>query len=391
MAYFKAYQQFIVFLIVLGAFTAPFEEGYGFEKQMDVLTRKGKTSINTKIIKKVLSNLTAVDEFSGKHFSIYYQNEETPVKFSHQDKQLVLKAASVYYHLEYARTFWLSKVGVGHLNSLSHVAVRLDMNEESIENTYRTVESKNEIWFGKLKKVDTSTMDNYYYAKPAGDLAGLVVDPINSVILSSLNTMTLEKILYPIYAPEHFVLMGMAHVLGMVVFNVLINNVDLIDRFLGEEQYYRDSAMIPETVFSSFSFLLFQGIFKNRQVNPVTKGLLDFYSAEMIESNRIQKQLAGYSNERLQGFFRTSKYNSLLELDQYGNYDYVFSILQTIKKKFKDNYFSIIMGANNIMVRDNPLIYQDLLSALLQSCERYCHQPFADKLKLREIFQRRGL
>ena len=78
-------------------------DSYAFEVKMEVMARN--KNFRLKKTKLMLNNLTSNNSFEGKHFKIVQGKSNSAVLFTNQD--LRLKAATVYYHLEKARTYFI--------------------------------------------------------------------------------------------------------------------------------------------------------------------------------------------------------------------------------------------------------------------------------------------
>src|SRR5690606_35171007 len=57
-----------------------------------------------------LPNLESTDSFDGKYFKIVKGKNKEAIPFDEEDHDILLRAATVYYHLNMARDFWVRHI-----------------------------------------------------------------------------------------------------------------------------------------------------------------------------------------------------------------------------------------------------------------------------------------
>lgn len=100
---------------------------YAYEKTFSVLERKtGK--ISTRILKKELRDLVSKHSFEGRLFKIVKGKNKLAINFNDADSQLLLKAATVYYHLANANDFWVNEINSPFLKKQKQLTIRIDID-----------------------------------------------------------------------------------------------------------------------------------------------------------------------------------------------------------------------------------------------------------------------
>src|SRR5690606_27017830 len=152
-----------------------------WSREFEVVER---SEANKQIFKKVkLTNLVSHDSFDGEYFKIVRGKSDEAISFD-EDRELILKAATVYHHLTKARNYFVDKLDSDYVKGLEKVVVRLELTNQFSElghfahdnlgpqfNNALTIPagqgmaSRNispwgkEIWFRPSKKVHLSSLD----------------------------------------------------------------------------------------------------------------------------------------------------------------------------------------------------------------------------------------
>jgi hypothetical protein len=114
----------ILFLIIL---TLNFEL---MAREFPVVVRSPKFRA---IIKPMnLTNLESTSSFDGTYFKIVNGTSSSAIPFE-SDPELVLKAATTYYHLSLARDYFVNKVNSEKVKNLKKMTIRIDLTREFFE------------------------------------------------------------------------------------------------------------------------------------------------------------------------------------------------------------------------------------------------------------------
>ena len=111
----------IIIAILLTLFIQNIESN-AKEVKMNVMARNKRFRL--KETRLNLPNLTSNNSFEGKNFKIVQGKSNNAILFTNQE--LRLKAATVYYHLEKARKYFIEKMNSSYVENLSQIIIRIE-------------------------------------------------------------------------------------------------------------------------------------------------------------------------------------------------------------------------------------------------------------------------
>ena len=379
-----------------------------------VIERRNKS--NRTYYKKVkLPDLTSQNTFEGKFFKIVEGTGKTAISFD-ADEDLVLKAATAYYHLTKAREFWNTLTSeIVHKTPL---IVRLEITNQYDELGHYAHQNRNpqynnavsvpagktpdwvpegrkdewekEIWFRPLKYIDATTLPKPD-SNPLEETIGRLRGPFINYTRNQFNQRLLEHLFYPNYVPNPLWLEFVRFAGTVAVTQLIYEGAKYADPLFMEKYYYLDTVMVPEVIYHEYSHIMLSDHMELTHSTSVTEGMADYFAAIISKRRKISSRVRGYSNAMSRDRNNRTTYNHWLESNQMANSDFVLSLLWDIREKFgeKESDKLIFESRKKIKVQ-TATIYNNLLQGIIESCDSICHDPKNSKLRLYQIFSDRG-
>lgn len=388
----------------------------GEEKKFPVLVRK-ETSNRTYILMKTLPDLTATDSFDGKHFKIVLGKSNSAIKFN-EDNGLILKAATVYFHLSESRKFWIDAMKSEAATDLPKVTVRLEITNQFDElghfaNDNRAPQFNNalsipegetpswvpaerrdkwskEIWFRPKKKILTSDLGDLG-PNPLTIALKRLENPLMNYLQGQFNVRLMENIFYANYVsrPLHEDAIRYAGTLALM--KVMIQGSKYTDRLFLEKYYYLDAALVPEIAYHEYAHLVLSDKLEMSHSTPVVEGLADYFAAVQSKKRKIYAKVRGASNAASKDTQEKRKYSHWDESDRNATSDFTLSVLWDVRETLGDEVADqVIYMARRYLRTGSSTISDGLLRSLLRACDEACASPTRDKLKLYETFSWKG-
>lgn len=382
-----------------------------------VLLRKEKSS-RTYYQMKEMKDLESTNSFDGKYFKIILGKGSEAISFDEEDKALLTKAATVYYHLNEARDFWVNYIKSEVAKKLPKIVIRLEIINQFNElghfaHDNRTPQYNNalsipsgetpewvpsdrqdkwgkEIWFRPKKVISTKDLPS---PGPNPITTGLMAleKPLINYTERQFNRRLIEEFFYPAYADRPLYDDMIRYAGTFAIMKVVIFGARYTDPLFIEKWYYLDTAMVPEVAYHEYAHVVLSDNLEMSHSTPVNEGLADYFAAVQSDKRKIYAKVSGFSNAAAKDTQEKSKYSHWDESNRNATSDFALSVLwdvrETIGNEIGDK---VVYEARNYLETKSSTLSDGLLRAILRACEVKCENPRRDKLKLYETFALKG-
>jgi hypothetical protein len=385
------------------------------EVRQQVLTRD--SSFKPVLTEVILDHLKTPDSYDGFHFRIVEGKSETPLPINTARPAIALKAATVYYHLTRARNFWIRTLDSEVVKHLPPLTIRLEITNgfsdlahfqhESIDPQFNNALSipagtpfrgssasawGPEIWFRPMKRLRPMDLPQVSSPKEPNPLQLLAESLSGTLRLTQFSRMVqtaLEATFFPESGSSYsssLIRQGGTWVMTELILAGLRH---LNPRFI-QDEFYLDSAMIPEIIYHEFSHIALSKDLKLNLSTPVVEGMADYFAARISDHPIIAGGIVGFSNIRPKNANQTSAYQVEWEERIHSNADFVLSLLWGVHQELPLSGDFLVMNAAAHLASTRADIRHDLIRALLTACSKNCPNPLRDRMKLRALFEEKG-
>jgi hypothetical protein len=379
-----------------------------------VLDRKIKS--NKTYFKKIaLNDLVSDHSFDGKFFRIVEGTNSAPITFN-SNKDLVEKAATVYYHLSRAREYWHG-FAPENVNK-NPIIIRLQITNQFDPLGHFSHQNRNpqfnnavsvpagktpdwvpagkqdewdkEIWFRPLKYIQTTTLPKPQNS-PVQEAVGSLQRPFINYTRNQFNQNLLEHLFYPNYATNPLWIDFVRFAGTVAVTQLIFEGSKYADGLFMEKFYYLDTAMVPEVIYHEYAHIMLSDQLELTHSTSVTEGMADYFAAVISKRRKIAARVRGFSNAQFRDRNNNSTYTHWHESNNMAQADFVLALLWDIREVLGEQKADqLIFEARKKLKVKTATIYNHLLQALYETCLEKCQDPQNDKLKLFEIFTQRG-
>ncbi len=365
-----------------------------------------------------LEDLKSDNSFEGKYFKVVKGKSKEAISFDDPNEELVDKAATTYYHLTKARKFWMNDIGSDMPVKVSQIVVRLEITNLFDEqghyaNNNRDPQFNNalsipdgetpswvpvdkqdkwgkEIWFRPMKKIDVTELARQLNIAPFSTMLRNLEGPFINYTQNNFQQTVLEHIFYPEYSNNSLGNDALIFAGTIAITKVIIEASKMLDKFFLEKYFYLDTALVPEVIYHEYAHIMLSDSLKMSHSTPVIEGMADYFSAVMSKKRKIYNRVRGHSNSNPKDTESKETYNHWKEANFNAGGDFVLATLWDVKEVMDSKLaYKIIFEARKTLKTDAS-IYDGLIRSILNSCSIHCAKPRADKLKLYEVFSKRG-
>ena len=363
--------------------------------------------------------LVSNTSFDGLYFKVVLGKGIDALSLSEPDETLRLKAATVYYHLNKARDYWINEIHSCNVEELPKITVRIEHTNkfselghyqsdkldpqfnnalsipagESMEGASEHDVWGPEIWFRPVKKIRTEDLPSGGKppeGNPLTQYIKMLAEPINSMTVSLFIQTTLESIFYPTLLQTTYATAVFRQGGTMALMAAILEGSKHADRLFLEKYYYLDTAMIPEVIYHEFAHMALSDHLVISHSTSVNEGMADYFATAISNNPHIASKINEYSLAMPKNGGNKNTYHPAYETKPMANSDFVLSVLWSVRKAFPEIADQLIFNARLFLTTDSSDIENGLTAALLESCLTVCSSPRADRQKLRELFSDRG-
>jgi hypothetical protein len=367
----------------------------------------------------VLTNLISEDSFNGEFFKIVKGKSQEAVKFS-EEKHLTFRAATAYYHLMKARTYFIEKVKSDYVANIPKMTIRIEHTNQFSELGHfahdnlepqfnnaltipagRGLESRGvkpwdmEIWFRPSKKVHISELNvNGAAQQEFKVLLGQFRDQtrmqsLNRFLSNVIVAYTKEQ--QP-GAPGPFSQEALIRTVGStLIIEAGYLLMDPLTKALSRKWYWLDTALIPEIIYHEYAHAALSDHLVLSHSTAIIEGMADFFAGQIADSPTLAKKIKKYNTFNGKNAKRKQAYQIEFELGEYANTDFVFGLLWELKNILgaeKGESFMFDLRKN---LTTNSSIRNGLVEGIIKTCEETCDQPFNDRIRILKALNLRGI
>jgi hypothetical protein len=399
----------VIFLISLQAFSQATYE-------LNAIAVVRNKNFKAKETKVVLTHLFSKDSFDGKYFKIVKGKEEIAISTS-AEEGLLLKASTVYYHLNKARLFFANKLGSEHVNTLGKLTIRIDLinkyndlghfAHENMSPQFNNALSipggvgfpsrgiepwDTEIWFRPKKKVNIKDID-------VKDDSIKAYSGILRSFRQQTHMQSFQRFLVAALHPDSegifpggvtfnsvFRLVG-----SSIIMEASYQGFDLLNRVFRRKNYWLESALVPEIIYHEYSHVALSDFLKLSHSTPVNEGLADYFAATIANSSKLATRIKKYNTFSGKKAKNKKIYQLQFETTQYANTDFVFGLLWELKKILGSKVANNFVYRLRELVSTNSSIKKQLIQGILDTCRELCKAPSTDRIKLLKMLNTKGM
>jgi len=382
-----------------------------FAKQFKVVDRDKK--FKTVIKKQYLTDLTSKTSFEGKYFKIVEATSNQAISFDSKEK-LKLKAATVYYHLTKARSYFVNKLESDFIKNYSQITIRLNLtnkfndlgkfanvkNDPQFNNAVTIPSGKgfasrgvepwqSEIWFRPSKIINVKELGGY-------DQQSREVKSMLYSFRKSTHMMTFRRFLTNLILGDYGNLGNETLVSSLFrtagssfIIETAYQTTGIVASKLSRQQYSLEAALVPEIIYHEFSHLVLSDEIDINTSTPLNEGMADYFAGKIAESEALglKSKYNLFSGKEVD---RDQLYKSRLESSDYANADFVFGLLWQIDEELGNNNDKFIFNLRK-NIDANGTIRDDLVNSIMATCRANCKNPLTDSYSLYLLFDKKGL
>lgn len=401
----------ILLLVGLFSFSA-----FSSEKVMEALVRTNDGYPETGNV--TLTNLVSEDSFDGEFFKIVQGKSQDAVKFD-ADKALTFRAATTYYHLMKARSYFVDVVKSDYVKSIPKMTIRIDHKNQFSELGHfandnlepqfnnaltipagRGLESHGvqpwgmEIWFRPSKKVNIKDLRvNNLQQREFQVLLGQFRDQMRMQSLQRFLANVAVAYTNENYnGPSPFSQESLIRTVGgTLIMEAGYLLMDPLTKLLSRKWYWLDTALIPEIIYHEYSHAALSDALVLSHSTAVIEGMADFFAGQIADSPKLAMKIKQYNTYNGKNAKRKNDYMIQFEMQDYANTDFVFGMLWSMKEIVGKDKGTDFMYSLRNKITTNSSIRRDLIEGILNTCDEICEMPFNDKIRILKALNLKGL
>ncbi len=377
-------------------------------------------SFRAKIRQQQLSHLITSESIDGEFFKVVKGKSEEAVRFDDTDKDLVLRAATAYYHLNLAREYFIDKMKSQYVESLPKMTIRLELTNQFNElgkfaNDNLTPQFNNaltipagkglasrgvkpwdmEIWFRPQKRVHVSTLK--IKGGALGDWGSVL-----SAFRKQMHMTSLQRFLAGLAqaelnrdTPMYDNFYSWDNVLRTAGTSIMLEAVyqfaDPLSRALSRKWFWLDSALVPEIIYHEYAHVALSDHLVLSHSSAVIEGMADFFAGQIANSANLATRIKDYNTFNGKKAKKNESYMVQFETSDYANSDFVFGMLWDLKKILGDDLAPDFVYSLREKINTNSTIRNQFIEGIIDTCNERCGNPFVDKLKILQKYNSRGI
>ena len=343
----------------------------------------------------LLKDLTSNSSFKGRYFKIVKGKENKAIGYT-EKKNILLKAATLYFHLTKARDFFVNQVESDFVKNKSQIVIRLDIsnsfsdlghfkndNFEPEYNNALTVPpgvgypSKGikpwdtEIWFRSSKVVNLKDLG-------LGNNANGNFNKLLSKYRKKLHKMNFQKFLVAIALSQtgqnnSATIDALVRTGGTsLMMETIFHSSDFMIKTFSRKNYHLDTALIPEIIYHEFAHLALSDKLLLTHSTSVNEGMADFFAGVIADSPKLAIKIKKYNTFNGKDATKKEQYRLLFDTSDYANSDFVFGLLWGLQDVVgPSDAKKIVMGLAGKISTDSN-IRTDLVDAIISQASEVC-------------------
>lgn len=387
---------------------------HALDRDLEALIRSEDNRPITGTVK--LTNLVSADSFDGEFFKIVKGKEDAAVRFD-ADENLRFRAATTYYHLMKARSYFIDVVKSDYVKATPKMVIRIDHTNQFNElghfahdnlepqfNNALTIPAGQglasrgvkpwgmEIWFRPSKRIHLRDLR-------VNDLQAREVKVLMAEFRDQTRMQSFQRFLVNIVQSwdensqiDPFSQESLIRTVGSsLIMEAGYLMIDPLTKALTRKWYWLDTALIPEIIYHEYAHAALSDHLELSHSTAIIEGMADFFAGQIANSPKLADKIKKYNTYNGKNAKKKQQYMAQFEMEEYANTDFVFGLLWNMKKIVGDERGAEFMFELRKNLTTNSSIRTGLVEGLLDTCEQKCQSPFVDKLKILQALDRRGL
>jgi hypothetical protein len=377
-----------------------------------------RTGMNQAKIQPVeLPDLISDSSFEGRYFKIVKGKSNEALSFD-EDRELVLRAATTYYHLSIARNYFVNVAKSSFVMNMPQMIVRIEHTNQFSELghfahdnldpqfnnaltipagsglTSRGIKPWNvEIWFRPKKKIHINDIKINNLASQEfkvlmhGFRNQLHMQSLQRFIAQMVTSLTVNNA-----AVDPFSVDNLIRTVGSsLIMEFGYHFIDPITKATSRKWYWLDTALVPEIIYHEYAHAALSDHLVLSHSTAIIEGMADFFAGQIANSPKLAKHIKKYNTYNGKNAKRKQNYAIQFEMTEYANTDFVFGLLWELKNILGEEKGEAFMFELRKRLTTNSTIRGQLIDGILKTCDAVCEQPFNDKLRILKALNLRGI
>lgn len=367
-----------------------------------------------RVRKESLNDLFDNQKIEGLYFKVVNSKSNEAITFN-DDPEIVLRAATAYYHLSKARDFFVYSIGSKFVKEMGQITVRVNLlnqyndlghfandNLEPQYNNALTVPSGEgfagrgikpwgtEIWFRPMKRVHINELN---VKDPGmGSWGALLSQFRQQTRMTSLQRFMSEAVQgwttpAPGLTTDSVIRTGGT----ALMLELLFGNADKINRVFSRKWFWLDTALVPEIIYHEYAHVALSDSLVLSHSTAVIEGMADFFAGRIANSSKLALDIKKYNSFNGKKATRKQQYQVEFETTDYANSDFVFGMLWDLKTIVGEENVNQFVYGLRTKLETSDSIRKQFIEGILQTCEETCEHPFTNKLQILKKYNSRGI
>lgn len=396
-------------ILIALAFTTFINTSSAFETEVNAVVRDEK--FKPTIAKVTIKDLFNLDSFEGSHFKIVEGTSDEAIKMDNEDSDLVLKAATTYYHLTKARDYFVNDLNSEYVAGIEQLTIRINIQNKFNQvghfahpeqdpqyNNAVTIPPgdgyapaniaawNTEIWFRPVKEVHVRDLN--------GGLGNNgQIDAIFKQFRQQTNRTNFQKFLVTALGSDTDIISALIRTAGSsVLLEIIYRFRNPINYVFSRKNYFLDAALVPEIIYHEYAHVALSDELSISVSTPVNEGMADYFASQIAESSKLASKIKEYSVFVPKKGEDDLQYNPMNESNRYANDDFTFGLLYQMNQEIgeNENVPALFYEARKNFESGDKII-DGMLRGLLQACRTHCRNKFDSRLKILRVANDAGL
>jgi hypothetical protein len=354
---------------------------------------------------RTLTHLFSADYFSGKYFKIVKGKTDEPISI-HDEEEILLKAATTYFHLMKARQYFIDVLKSNYVENLPVITVRLEIKNQFNElghfaNDNLDPEYNNALTIpgGKSFRGDkTWNTEIWFRPKLKRHLSELNVKNTNGSLKSIFKQfrnqsymMNLSRFLSSILQSPKFPVEQSIRLVGAtLLLEMVYQTSPSLEKAFSRKWFWLDSALVPEIIYHEFSHVGLSDYLELSHSTPVIEGMADYFAGKISANPKLAKKIKKYNTFNGKNAKNKKNYQIQFESSDYANTDFVFGMLWSLDPIWETGKEAEAIYVLRSQIDTNSPIRSQFIEGLLKICRTNCKNKTTGRDELFFILHKRG-
>ncbi len=374
-----------------------------------VLTRDEDMDLVEKVV--TLSAINSEGLLEDENFKVVSgKSNEALILSQIMNEKERMRAASVYFHLMKAKTYFLEEVKSDYVKQMKQLTIRLNIKNQfnsighfahdNLSPEYNNALSippgegrakfgikpwDYEIWFRPAKVI---SLPKEGTENDFNEVSVLFKEFRNQSRMASFQKFVADMF---VLNSTELTASGLNLLGSTAILEASFIAMKYLYGFIQPKNFMLDTSFVPEIVYHEFAHVALSDHLTLSHSSPVNEGMADFFAAAIAKSSKIAHNIKGYAKRvREKDAFRDELYQVGYESNAYANIDFVLGVLWQVRQINEKRSNEIIYNVRK-NINSSSTIRKDLVRSILKECRKSCESPFRDRIKLLDAYDDMGL